>query len=246
MTVSVNEGHFDGGKNLDEGSRAGTDDILEEILGDIISGGTASTAHHTNHLPGGSDALHTAAPAATGVATAAAEGAATSFARSDHAHRANTAPADVTKAAAAIGTSGEPARADHKHDITTAAPAAGSIAEGAVAAEGSATSLARSDHVHPCPATYAPSDHASQHTVNGSDELIKHGRVVAAGAEDVVVTFGTAYGNTNYSITGITFEDTANGAALRTAYVKNATKAVGGFTLVCSGAGTFHWSTAHD
>jgi hypothetical protein len=90
----------------------------------------------------------TAAPAATGVATASAEGTATSLARSDHAHQANTAPANVTKAAAAIGTSGEPARADHKHDVTTGTP----VAVGTANAEGSATSLARSDHVHDGPA----------------------------------------------------------------------------------------------
>lgn len=91
----------------------------------------------------------TAAPAATGVATAAAEGAATSLARSDHAHLSNTAPSDVTKAAAVIGASGEPARADHKHDVSCAAPAALSVAPNNVATEGVATSLSRSDHLHP-------------------------------------------------------------------------------------------------
>jgi hypothetical protein len=76
--------------------------------------------------------------------------------------------------------------------------------------------------------------------------LVKHGRAVAAGAGDLAVTFGTAFGNTNYTITGIVFEDTAGGVALQTGYVKNATKAVGGFTIVASGAGTFHWSAVHD
>jgi len=88
----------------------------------------------------------TAAPGATGVATASAEGTASTLARSDHAHQSNTAPANVTKAAAAIGTSGEPARADHKHDVTTAAPAATGVAT--ASAEGTATTLARSDHAH--------------------------------------------------------------------------------------------------
>jgi hypothetical protein len=88
----------------------------------------------------------TAAPGATGVATASGEGVATTLARSDHTHQSNTAPADTTKAAAAIGTSGEPARADHKHDISTAAPAAAGL--GTTSGEGSATSLARSDHTH--------------------------------------------------------------------------------------------------
>jgi hypothetical protein len=100
--------------------------------------------HSARHDPGGADALTTAAPGATSVGTTPAEGTATSLARSDHVHQANTAPADVTKAAAAIGASGEPARADHKHDVSTAAPAS----VGTANVEGSATSLARSDHVH--------------------------------------------------------------------------------------------------
>lgn len=107
--------------------------------------GVDVSAHASRHNPGGADALTTAAPGATSVATASAVGTALSFARSDHVHQSNTAPADVTKAAAAIGTSGEPARADHKHDISTGTP--GSITD-ATNAEGSATSLARSDHQH--------------------------------------------------------------------------------------------------
>lgn len=89
--------------------------------------------------------ISTAAPTATGVATASGEGSATTLARSDHTHQSNTSPANVTKAAAAIGTSGQPARADHKHDITTAA--AIELTD-ATNAEGAATSLARSNHTH--------------------------------------------------------------------------------------------------
>jgi hypothetical protein len=48
--------------------------------------------------------------------------------------------ADVTKAAESAGTSDTWARGDHKHDITTAAPSGGT--------EGSASTLARSDHTH--------------------------------------------------------------------------------------------------
>ena len=112
--------------------------------------------HSARHDPGGTDALTTAAPGATGVATASAVGVATSFARSDHAHQSNTAPVNVTKAAAAIGTSGEPARADHKHDISAAA--ANTISVGDAAAEGAATSLARSDHTHALTAPPAPAN----------------------------------------------------------------------------------------
>lgn len=102
----------------------------------------------TSGEPARADHKHdvsTAAPAASGVSTASGEGVATTLARSDHSHASNTAPSDVTKAAAVIGTSGEPARADHKHDTSTAAPSTGI---GAANSEGSATSLARSDHDH--------------------------------------------------------------------------------------------------
>ncbi|MGH9811523.1 MAG: hypothetical protein ACRD4T_00155 [Candidatus Acidiferrales bacterium] len=66
--------------------------------------------------------------------------------------------ADVTKAAEAAGALNKAARADHKHDVSTAAPAAGAVAIGNAAAEGTATSLARSDHVHAVTAPAAPAD----------------------------------------------------------------------------------------
>ena len=62
----------------------------------------------------------------------------------------STAPANVTKATAATGTSNYLARIDHKHDVTTAA--ASTLSVGGSNAEGSATSLARSDHTHALPA----------------------------------------------------------------------------------------------
>jgi hypothetical protein len=143
------------------------------------------TAHASTHAAGGlgGDGLGTAAPAATGVATASAEGSATTFARSDHAHQSNTSPAVVTKAAAVIGVSGEPARADHKHDVSTAT--AGAATPGDSAAEGGATSMARSDHRHSLPAfgtglgtfcqgndgrlsdSRTPTAHASTHAAGG-------------------------------------------------------------------------------
>lgn len=58
----------------------------------------------------------------------------------------NTELANVTKAAEDAGVSSLVSRADHKHDIDAAA--AGASAFGDSAAEGTATSLARSDHRH--------------------------------------------------------------------------------------------------
>lgn len=107
--------------------------------------GVTVSAHASRHNPGGADALATAAPGATSVATAPSAGTALSFARSDHVHQSNTTPSNVDKSTAAIGTSGEPARADHKHDITTAT--AVSLTD-ATNAEGTGSALARADHTH--------------------------------------------------------------------------------------------------
>lgn len=62
----------------------------------------------------------------------------------------------VTKAVADGGALSLAARIDHKHDVSTAAPAAGAVAIGNAAAEGAATSLSRSDHVHAVVAPAAP------------------------------------------------------------------------------------------
>ena len=100
---------------------------------------------------------------------------------------ASAAPENVTKAAAAVGVGTTAARVDHKHDITTAA--ASTLSVGGSNAEGSASSLARSDHTHALPAfgstggTFAqgndsrlsdartPTAHASTHLSNGSDPI---------------------------------------------------------------------------
>lgn len=59
-----------------------------------------------------------------------------------------TVLADVTKAAAAAGVSNLAARVDHKHDVSTGTPT-GATGPAMTASEGSASSLARSDHNHP-------------------------------------------------------------------------------------------------
>lgn len=132
--------------NITSGGFALSDSAPVDVTKAAASAGTGTAASRDDHKHD----VSTAAPGATGVATASGEGSATSLARSDHTHQSNTAPSDVTKATAAIGTSGEPARADHKHDVSTAT--AGAATPGDSAAEGSATSLARSDHQHSLPA----------------------------------------------------------------------------------------------
>src|SRR6266581_700025 len=56
----------------------------------------------------------------------------------------NSLPADSDKSTALVGVSGFAARADHKHNILTGIP----VNSGATNAEGTATTLARSDHTH--------------------------------------------------------------------------------------------------
>lgn len=119
------------------------------VTGAASYNGVVVETHASRHLPGGPDALTTAAPIATAVqiGNAAATGTAASFSRSDHTHAvAGGTPVNVTKAANADGTAVTFARSDHKHDVTTAAPAAVGVAT--ASGEGTATTLARSDHTH--------------------------------------------------------------------------------------------------
>jgi len=104
--------------------------------------------HAASHLPGGTDALTTAAAGTILPDDTAATGSAASFARSDHKHAiaAATAGSIEPDDAAAEGSSSSFARADHKHSIVTAT--AGTIQPDDAAAEGVATSFARSDHKH--------------------------------------------------------------------------------------------------
>jgi len=99
----------------------------------------------------------------------------------------STAPENVTKATASAGSVAEASRRDHKHDITTAA--ASSLSVGGSNAEGSGTSLARSDHTHSLPAfgsssgtfcqgndarlsdARTPASHATSHKSGGGDAI---------------------------------------------------------------------------
>lgn len=105
--------------------------------------------HASTHLPGGTDALTTAAAGTILPDDTAATGSAASFARSDHKHAIAAAAAGSIEPddAAAEGSSSSFARADHKHSIVAAAAATITGTN----AEGSATSFARSDHNHALP-----------------------------------------------------------------------------------------------
>lgn len=70
-------------------------------------------------------------------------------------------------------------------------------------------------------------------------------KVVAAGAGDEAVAFSEAFEDTDYTVSYM-FEDSAGGATLGTAYIKQGTIAVGGFTATVSAAGTYHFTAEHD
>lgn len=88
-----------------------------------LSDSRTPTAHASTHLPGGTDALTTAAAGTISPDDTAAEGTAVSFSRSDHRH-AITAGAPSTLAMGGSnteGTASEFARKDHIHAITNPA-----------------------------------------------------------------------------------------------------------------------------
>ena len=113
-------------------------------------------AHASTHLPGGSDALATAAPAAEVVGGSAVTGVAASFSRSDHVHalaafgsasgtfcQGNDSRLSDSRNPLAHASTHLPGGADA---LATAAPAAEVV--GGSAVTGVAASFSRSDHVH--------------------------------------------------------------------------------------------------
>lgn len=87
----------------------------------------------------------------------------------DAATLSDTNPQSIQVQTASPGSGLSGSREDHLHAVSTAAPAA--ITVGATQAEGSATSLARSDHIHQSPSTWTPSSHATAHKSGGGDAL---------------------------------------------------------------------------
>lgn len=109
----------------------------------------AAGSHASQHLPGGADALTTAAASTITPASTNTTGTAASFARSDHTHAITSAAASTLTpdSTNTTGTAASVARSDHTHAITSAAA---STLSGTNAA-GTAASVARSDHNHAMP-----------------------------------------------------------------------------------------------
>ena len=105
------------------------------------SAGTATDASRADHA----HAIASSTP--VGLGTSNQEGSFTSFARTNHVHRAfdSTVPsAHGIGQSGAAGTSTMAARRDHVHAIPVGVP----VAVGTANAEGTATTASRSDHVH--------------------------------------------------------------------------------------------------
>lgn len=120
---------------------------------------------------------------------------------------ASAAPANVTKAAAAVGVGTTAARADHKHDITTAAPSNVGVAN----AEGSASSLARSDHVHANNIRRGQATLASGTVTVANASITTNSRVIP-----ILVTPGAGVSGTRYAVSysvGVSFTITAKDSA---------------------------------
>jgi hypothetical protein len=121
--------------NADGSIVVNADDIQVGVINAAQHGNLAGGALHAAAISGGANGFMTGADKLKldGVAVGATATVITA-----------AAPANVTKFAASAGIVMEAARSDHKHDVTTAAPST----TGTANAEGGATSLSRSDHIH--------------------------------------------------------------------------------------------------
>jgi hypothetical protein len=153
-----------------------------QITVTTAAAGVATVAAKGDHV----HSVSTGAPSALAVGGAQSTGSATSLARSDHQHAmpavattgadgfmsaadktrldgmataaaalTSTAPVNVDNAAAAVGVGTTAARHDHRHTVSIGTPVA--LTVGGTNAQGSATSLVRSDHTHAMPGVVTPS-----------------------------------------------------------------------------------------
>lgn len=176
------------------------------------------TDHAARHNYGGADPLTTGDPVQLTTATILALGAGPGYALSDHAHSilmssTGTVLVPNQSVLAANGSGLTVAYGDHTHRIVTAAPQTLSAGT-TTSSEGSATSFARSDHVHAVPigtavsvgssntsgsaSTFAASDHQHQGvhsitadgtTLYGDTVLAQSGMLTIAADSTGTITF---------------------------------------------------------
>ena len=131
-------------------------------------------------------------PAAETVGAAGTVGTSSAAARSDHVH---AMPGTATTAAAGFMSAADKTKLD---GVASGAAALGTSAGSALgtASAGSATTAAKSDHVHPLPTLQALGAAASSHTHDLSEASVKYaataGRAYPARADGVAVNFNWA------------------------------------------------------
>jgi hypothetical protein len=108
----------------------------------------------------------------------------------------STAPVNVDAADAAVGVGTTAARHDHKHDVNHAAP----VSTGSANADGTATTLALSDHVHLALPVVTEVSMTSTITTNSTSDVLMTGMTITPAAGNYMVWFtGDIYNNQSSS-----------------------------------------------
>lgn len=159
----------------------------------------APSAHASSHNPGGSDAVATAAPAASAVGDTQSAGSNASLARSDHKHAREafgSPSASAVGDTSSDGASTSVAKSDHRH--AREAFAAPTITLGTAAAAGAANTPIRSDATivafdATAPTTQAAGDAADVGAVaKAARRDHKHGMPAFAAVAAETAAFGSA------------------------------------------------------
>jgi hypothetical protein len=161
---SIGAGDVDGPSSATDNAVARFDGTTGKLIqnslvtiddsGNISTSGTVDgvdvSDHSARHDPGGVDALTTAAAVGLNAGSTNTEGAATSFARSNHTHALDVTTGTLSTInagdTASDGTAIGLVRRDHQHAVATAT--ASGLTANSTSTEGTSTSLARADHTH--------------------------------------------------------------------------------------------------
>lgn len=183
------------GGNIDVGNNSITNVNLVD--------GVDVSDHSSRHDPGGTDALTTAAAVGLNAGSTNTEGAATSFARSNHTHALDVTTGTLSTInagdTASDGTAIGLVRRDHQHAVATTT--ASGLTANSTSTEGISTSLARADHTHAIDSTGTLStinagDTASDGTATGFSRK-DHQHAVATGSASTLSGSNSEGSSTN-------------------------------------------------
>jgi hypothetical protein len=238
---SIGAGDVDGPSSATDNAVARFDGTTGKLIqnslvtiddsGNISTSGTVDgvdvSDHSARHDPGGADALTTAAAVGLNAGSTNTEGAATSFARSNHTHAIDVTTGTLSTInagdTASDGTAIGLVRRDHQHAVATAT--ASGLTANSTSTEGTSTSLARADHTHAIDSTGTLSavnagDTSSDGTATGfSRKDHQHG---VATATAVAVGTANAEGSSTslaradhtHQVTGLTIASQTQGSIL--------------------------------